>query len=221
LQPYYSQLLETVDRTRTLISAARLLSPGVADDVLRSAVVLTHALLEDFLRTLTRRLLPKADMPALKEIPLAGLDGRKFQFHLGHLVKHRGKSVDEVIQQSVDEFLERSTFNNTTEIARWLAMLGLNVPGIESRFPVLDQMIRRRHQIVHRADRVRCPSLGSHSLEPIHLERVGDWLEATYGFAAAIVSSIAARSVVRALRADSVPSEDPAPAAAPRPDGRA
>lgn len=198
-QPYLSQLEETRDRIKRLVSAAKMLHPLVGVDVLRAAVVLTHALLEDFLRTLTRRLLPKADIPALREIPLAGMDGRKLQFNLGHLVQHRGKSVQEVIQQSVDESIERSTFNNTTEIAQLLTALGLDVAEVESRFSLLDQMIRRRHQIVHRADKAPRPGSSTYTLEDIQETQVISWLDATFNFAIEVIIPIAAESVAETL----------------------
>jgi hypothetical protein len=63
---------------------------------------------------------------------------------------HRGKSVDEVIHESVSEYLEHSNFNSTTEIASLLETLGLDISGQRDYFPQLDAMIQRRHLIVHR-----------------------------------------------------------------------
>lgn len=201
-KPYYAQLEESFDRVRHLLSSADRLrvlgpQPSAADDVLRSAVVLTHACLEDFLRTLISRMLPEGDECALRDIPLAGTGRGKPQFHLGQLAQHRQKTVDAVIRESIAEFLDRTTFNNTTEIAQVLELLRLNVKQVERNFSGLNQMIGRRHQIVHRSDRLK----GTSTLEPIHASQVQDWLKATKDFTIGVVSSIAAESVVKVLKA--------------------
>ena len=215
-QPYLSQLRESFDRVRQLVSAANRLrvlgcSPSAADDVLRSAVVLTHACLEDFLRTLISRILPQGDECALKDIPLAGTGRGKPQFHLGQLAQHRQKTVDSVIRESIAEFLDRTTFNNTTEIAQVLELLRIepHSEGVKGSFSGLDQMIRRRHQIVHRSDKLK----GTSTLEPIHISQVQDWLKATDDFTIGVMSSIVANSVVKLLKAEREGSQSLTPTA--------
>jgi hypothetical protein len=126
-------------------------------DVLRAAVVLLHASLEDFLRTLAAARLPAAGEDVLNDIPLAtnSPDGaRKVTFSLGKLAHFRGKSVDELIAKSVEQYLERSNYNNTREIAVLLTSIGVNPDDVNSTFPELQKLMLRRHQIVHRADRL-------------------------------------------------------------------
>lgn len=208
--PYYPQLQESFDRVAKLLLLADRLAAkprskvegAAAEDVLRSAVVLTHAFLEDFLRTLANRLLPEGDENALKDIALAGVGGGRSQFHLGQLVQHRQKTVDAIIRESVSEHLERSTFNNTIEIAHLLGRLRLDVHSVEGHFSALDRMIRRRHQIVHRADRVKDPNSNTYSLETIQLSEVQSWLMATWNFTIGVVAHIAAGSVMEILKAD-------------------
>src|ERR1017187_8297396 len=93
-------------------------------EMLRAAVVLTHAYLEDYLRTIGEALLPECDEDTLNAIPLVGLPGRPERFPLGKLVRHKGKQVDEVLRESVREHLSRTTFNNKGEIVRLLEALG-------------------------------------------------------------------------------------------------
>src|SRR5258706_3639980 len=102
LRPHVERLARNIARAHNLVSIYKFLggsSPGrrsVGDtDVLRSAVVLIHASLEDFLRSLERAYLPKAGSTVLKEIPLKGVgrSGRAEKFSLGDLVEHRGKTV--------------------------------------------------------------------------------------------------------------------------------
>lgn len=113
---------ETFARIRKLLFAADRLAAisdlrSEVDDILRSAVVLTHACLEDFLRTIATRILPQCDEKALRGIPLAGVGTIKPQYDLGQLARHRQKTVDAVVRESVANFLDHATFNNTTEIA--------------------------------------------------------------------------------------------------------
>jgi len=169
----------------------------VADaDILRAAVVLLHASLEDFLRTLSRVRLPAASEDVLNSIPIAGSgSSRAEKFALGKLCAFRGKTVDDVIKQSVDEFLERSNYNTTIEIAGLLRNLGLKVETLNGRFAEIDEMMRRRHMIVHRADRSESKGRGkqiANSLSAVTVER---WLDATREFAHATSLSIATGDV--------------------------
>jgi hypothetical protein len=75
-------------------------------DLLRGAVVLLHATLEDLLRSLAEWRLPMALPEALAEIPVAGTK-RGARIGLQELAGFRGQSVDEVIANSVREFLEK------------------------------------------------------------------------------------------------------------------
>ena len=164
--PYIDQQTEGIDRIATLLSVTlMILQPtslpltdrqkqDVAQEILRAAVVLIHAQLEEFLRTMARVLLPEADESCLNEIPLVGLGGRKEKFFLGKLVQHKGKFVDELLRDSVSEYLEHSNYNSTEEIAILLNTLGFEPSQHNEAFPAIQRMIERRHQIVHRADRL-------------------------------------------------------------------
>lgn len=140
--------------------------------------------LKTCLRTMAGRLLPSGDESRLNDIPLAGSgsSGRGEKFLLGQLGKHTGKTVDEVIRQSVSEHLERSSYNSTQEIALLLEKLGFKVSDHNKDFPSIEKMIARRHQIVHRADRVKAPHSDTYSLQPIDDLQVQKWLGATQQF---------------------------------------
>jgi len=201
--PYSHQLEESLERLRGLVALSlRAGDRSKTEEVLRAAVVLNHAYLEDFLRTLANRLLPEGDEDALRDIPLAGVNSRgKVQFSLASLVQHRHKSVDVVIRESVSEHLERSTFNNTTDIAQLLGRLRLDLPNLDQTFPTLERMIRRRHQIVHRADEVKTPDSNIYRLQAVELSEVQAWLDATHTFIVEVVSNIAAGNVMKVLNA--------------------
>ena len=69
---------------------------------------------------------------------------------------HRGKTVGQLIDESVGDYLKRTTYNNTTEIASLLEKVGIepSAPSIDSKtiadtFEDLGAMMSRRHRIVH------------------------------------------------------------------------
>jgi hypothetical protein len=154
-------------------------------DVLRAAVVLLHAAVEDVLRSLERRTLPNADSRVLNEIPLAGMH-RAAKFNLGDLAKFRGKTVERVIDESVDGYLQRMTYNSAEEFAEVLTRLGVPVDEVNSEFRVLDQFMKRRHQIVHRADREDSRGRGRHGAASLSPAQVQQWSDVAERFIQAI-----------------------------------
>lgn len=93
-------------------------------DLLRAAVVLLHATLEDLVRSLMEWKLPAAPAEAFKDMNLAGIT--KNRFSLDDVALHRGKTVDQLIAESVSQSLERSNYNNTNEIAAALNRVSLD-----------------------------------------------------------------------------------------------
>src|SRR5688572_17484721 len=71
-------------------------------DILRAAVVLLHASLEDVLRSVAYWKLPFACADVLNAIPLKGYGPHPKKFSLGDLADFRGMMVDEVFTQSVN-----------------------------------------------------------------------------------------------------------------------
>lgn len=166
-EPYVKQIAEGFKRSFALVEEAGKIEPPIWGDMLRAVVVLNHAYLEDFLRTLAVALLPTAGEKALDGIPLAGAGRteRAEKFYLGRLYEHRGKTVNDVLVESVRAHIERSTFNSVSEIMGFIQGIGLSLPKKGDLIPAwifpldddvlsrLDEMIRRRHHIVHRADK--------------------------------------------------------------------
>jgi len=110
-----------IARVRNLVSIYRtqLSGPGKGrrghqeTDVLRAALVLLHASMEDVLRSLAYWKLPAAGPAVLERIAIVG--GTNTKFHLGNLAAHRGKTVDEVIKESVDEASKGPTTTTATK----------------------------------------------------------------------------------------------------------
>lgn len=153
----HARFTDNVARVRNLVGLYESLGEGKpgrrpkqATDVLRSAVVLLHAALEEFLREVSRKGLAASSTESLERIPLAGTGRYAEKFHLGSLTKFRGLTVDELLQKSVDDHLEYSSFSDPGDVKRVLKAVGLHV---DHDWSGLSAMMRRRHQIVHQADK--------------------------------------------------------------------
>jgi hypothetical protein len=121
-------------------------------DILRAATVFLHASLDDFLRSIAAWKLPLASKNVLKDIPLLGMNkGEKFS--LGDLSDHRDQQVAKLIEASVRKQLERSSYNNIFQVKKLLHEINIRPKRVEGTFKILDELMKRRHQIVHRVDR--------------------------------------------------------------------
>jgi hypothetical protein len=163
-----------------------------AGDVLRSATVFLHATLEDFLRSMATWKLPGASVDVLNGVPLVGLNthGRPEKFSLGALAAHSGKTVQDVIRESVIASLERETYNDTGEISKLLTSIGLQPGQLNGQFPTLAEMMSRRHHIVHRADANPNPGTGHHHAKSIGVKKVKKWVSAVEEFITAVLGKV-------------------------------
>lgn len=155
-------------------------------DVLRAATVLLHASVEDVLRSLAYWKLPAAAHQVLDQIPFAG--GVATKITLGTLSAQRGKSVDDVIKESVDANLERSNYNNAGEVCSLLQSIGLNPVAVQHYLPALENAMKRRDQIVHRAD--ANPGRGNHRVASIAPPTVNGWIANTEQFVQAVLAQV-------------------------------
>lgn len=160
-----------------------------ASDVLRAAVVMLHASVEDVLRSLERRVLPRSASDILSGIALVGL-GSSQKFPLGELAQHRGKTVDALIDESVAAHLERATYNNAGELKAVLKRLGADASALENDIQAVARMMKRRHQIVHRADRDESAGSGHHQAHALSQLQVNEWIDAVESFVSKIFSAV-------------------------------
>lgn len=209
LEPYSKHTNEALDRAMRLLRVSITDALGkkvsdaasyeASDDIIRAVVVLTHAYLEDFLRTLGGALLPLADGDVLNAVSLVGSsDGKRVEkFSLGQLAKHRGKRVEDVIEESVEEHLSRITFNNATDIISFLERIRLRAEKESyEHLAAIDKMIARRHLIVHRADRVKG------DIQVIDGREVLDWVVATQSFMRGLFIPLISRKYTSKFMAD-------------------
>ncbi len=161
-------------------------------DVLRSAVVFLHASLEDILRSVAEWKLPEQGKAVIDSIPLTGQGkgGRAEKFHLGELVAHRGKTIDALISESVKSYLERSNYNDTTEVSNLVLSIGVVPKKVSGRFEDIQAMMQRRHQIVHRADANTSGGSGHHQAQSLSKTTVNNWIDAVEEFAKAFLAEL-------------------------------
>jgi hypothetical protein len=157
--------------------------PVGSTDILRSAVVFLHATVEEFLRGILEWQLPNQAELTLNGIPLVGSpSGRADKFSLGRLAAHRGKTVDALIEESVTSHLTRSNFNSVDEVCAALNSVGLNPEPCRPQFAQLKDLMERRHQIVHRADRNPNIGPGQQAATSIGRHTVREWAQAAQTF---------------------------------------
>ena len=161
-------------------------------DVLRAATVFLHASLEDLLRSLSYWKLPNAQKDTIDKIPLVGSKGSAAKFLLGELVFHKGKTVDDLIKESVNQYLERSNYNNIEEITGLLSSIGIDPAAVNGEFNVLTELMNRRHQIVHRADIDSAGGQGNHKVNSISIVVVNKWVDSVEKFGLAVLNEIPA-----------------------------
>ena len=166
-------------RVRNLLACHEALQQTVApdpDDVLRAAVVLLHATLEDLLRE-AERLAMRAD-PANPKWTLRW-PGGKDREGLGVLAAFLGQSTADVFELAITEHLELRTYNDFTQIVGALRGLGISTDGWAAGLQVdLNLMTRRRHAIAHRADQVVDPNTGAAWVPAISKDHIALWLSA-------------------------------------------
>lgn len=190
-----TNLLELYERTKGQGRGRRSVK---TTDVLRAAVVLLHASLEDALRELMKERMPNAAKEILDEVPLSvSSKGRRpDNIFLGALLEHKGKLVDQLIKDSIDEYYGQISFNDPTDIVTKLRKVKIEYKddGL-SYLASLKDMILRRHSIVHEADRNPNKGHGRYYAQGINLRTLRKWIETVRAFIAKILE-LARTSIV-------------------------
>jgi hypothetical protein len=176
-------------------------------DILRAAVVFLHATLEDFLRYIGETYLPATGEEVLNRVPLLGTQDvlRPEKFFLGKLAQHRGKTVDQLITESVNAYLDRVSFSDTTDISNLLEGAGIPVQEVRPLYLRLSALMTRRHQIVHRADLVDVPADHLRKARPIDAATVTEWAGAVKKFCACVSASKVQQDFVPKLKRKHTP----------------
>lgn len=144
-------------------------------DILRSAVVMLHSSFEEYFRNVLLELLPQVcDEDDLKDFSFAGSNGKhRSKVTLGQLLEYKDQSVKDLIINSISEELYSTSFNNYRDISNWAQKARVDLTCF-SEAAKLEQVIKRRHKIVHEADNSRDNS--EYALTQIRENTVRDWI---------------------------------------------
>lgn len=142
--------LANLNRTNELVTNYELTANK---DILRLSVVFIHATLEDVLRNLIFFKLHQLEHnSALLEVPLINTQGRKDKINLSDLIKYQSLTVKDLLVQSCLEYVDRLTFNNSNDILKWFDKFQITNKDITEYLSSIEELLQRRHKIVHNAD---------------------------------------------------------------------
>lgn len=125
------------------------------DDLLRAAVVLLYATLEDLVRSLEELCFERPRKEHLGRLKFATKNGQdKDKLSLAELVaRYPGKRVDDIVGEAIDAYLERLSYGNLKELKDGLERLSLPKDDVTHPYAAdLAALMRRRHWIAHRVD---------------------------------------------------------------------
>jgi len=177
---------------RARSSGARGRVAVTTTDLLRAAVVFLHATLEDLVRSALEWRLPLAKAEFLAPVPLLNCTrgGHEPRFNLSDLAGHRGRTVDFVLDKSVQSYLGDATFNNPRQLITAVVSIGLQASLLDPYTPALGPMMARRHWIVHRTDRNEVVGQGHHVTRSISRKNVQQWLSAVRDLGADFLAAL-------------------------------
>ncbi len=186
----YKRLINLVTLYESLRSANQGRSSTQQLELLRATVVFTHSTLEDFLRNLQAWKIPETDTDKLSQIWLLESQ-RKTKFSFQDLYKYKSIKVEKLIEKSVKNHLNYESYNQTNDIVSAIESCGLRVTEpIKDLFPIVTELMNRRHHIVHRADRNEKVGSGHHRFKSLNLIQVNKWIGAIDNLAEQLIIQI-------------------------------
>ena len=144
-------------------------------ELLRATVVLAHSTLEDFLRAIQILKLPNTDSVMLNEVWLD--QTRMAKFSMKDIFNHRNITVQKLIEDSVKNYLNHQGYNSTNDICQVINSCDLEVTeDIRNLFTSINELMLRRHHIIHRADKNENRGRGHHKYKSLNLSKVREWI---------------------------------------------
>ena len=157
-------------------------------DILRAGVVYLHSTLEEYLRTIilnakTQMLIQdKASFQrVLCNVALPGDNSGKSngkKYALTDFWDQKDKTIMEVISESLNDKVGYLTFNEYSQIVSSLEDIGIHLNRNYNVDGMIDNYIKRRHKIVHEADKNLTPGSGNFKSTPINVQMLKAWIEA-------------------------------------------
>jgi len=166
----------------------QLESNDLKSDIFRSAIVLLHSSLEDFLRSIALWQLPrKASEEVLDKICFQGTEKRKIG--LGSLKSYEDETARDIIEASVKEHLEKVSYSKTDSVAELLKNIGLQADHFKEYYPEISKLMERRHKIAHFAD-LENDNNCDYDLEPIDRKDIACWIETVDRFGKEVLRTL-------------------------------
>jgi hypothetical protein len=163
-------------------------------DVLRAAVVLCHANLEQVLRDLlsveaewTPEFLQRIPLPGSKHI-------RADRFSLADLSGFASLPVSELLFNAVWDYLGKRSFTQVSDVAEVLDMCKLDLSKYRKFFPEFQALMERRHHIAHTADLEESPGRGKQMARSISAETVSHWNKNVFEFVLELTADMSRRT---------------------------
>jgi hypothetical protein len=122
-------------------------------DVLRAAVMLLHASLEDVLRQLLLYRLPKSNSVEMLRMFFTDQHGKVEKMEIGGLARLHKVKVEHEIWSRMTKKLSNSNYGDKSDVIAALKILGFDESDLQPRVEPLGDLMNRRHLIVHRSDR--------------------------------------------------------------------
>jgi hypothetical protein len=143
-------ILQTSKKVETILDSGDFFR--FQNDIFRMATVLLHSSFETTLREIIRMRLKEISRKKPPNIPLVGSAGRSEKFTFADIHKYRDRTVSQLIDDSIDEYVSTMTFSSSDSIVSKLKSVELDVSNFSNHLGTLNEMIMRRHKIVHEAD---------------------------------------------------------------------
>jgi hypothetical protein len=154
-------------------------------DILRAAVVLLHASFEDLIRSTEQAMFETYSDEIWKTVKFPGVTDRepdRDRLRVCDLRKYKGMSVDFLIAETVAGHLNKKTYNHVEDLTAFITALGVEVEPYRAYFQSLSNLIKRRHHIVHQADKQSAEVQGKYRATEINVSTVKTWIAAVKGF---------------------------------------
>jgi hypothetical protein len=144
---------------------------------------------EEYLRTIIRRrkisLLKSNESwnDVLRDVSLPGRNYGKStaaKIELNELFEYKDKTVLELVQDALNEKVDYLTFNDYSQIVNSLKSVGIRLPSKDKEIDCesINSYIKRRHKIVHEADKNEIAGKGNYRTQSINSNQLKKWVEA-------------------------------------------
>lgn len=171
-------------------SQVNLGSDDERSELLRAVVVFLHSSVEEVVRNLFVDRLPYAPTETLNELTYSayGPTNKSKGAMLGDLLLHHGgRLVENVIIDAINAHIDRLNINNSEQLVAQLQKVKIDAEPLRPLLGKLDQLMRRRHQIVHQMDREDTLDPNTRPISPIDRDSVRTWADSVEKFHAEII----------------------------------